>query len=885
MFDDFLADLRRPQIEPYPWMSEVDLILGTTENITQAIDECLASEVYGCDIETTGLDNRVFDGRTVDSIVGIGIAQTPNKAYYFPIGHKAGSEYNIPWSIVGKEFGRLFDPSQKARPVFHNIAFDSVFLEYNGFFPLGKDRWDDHRKWEDSLIVKYLLNPRQKGGRGLKALSDQLCDMKMIELSDLIPDTKQKDYSTLDPSWEPCVLYAAADPLCTLRVWEILFKEYTDLPQHTMSMYNLEKMCNVAVSWMHRCRVHVDREKVLASCIEGQALWWQSLLDVYEGASKILGRDVKPNYIRLMEGKLKGRNKYDPNEVGGEDGMTYKIRLDEARKEAERLYPDPKQVISKNAPIIGKDAGTEKVDFPVVYDVMSAQQLGLMFRELNVPGLIVTEKSGQVATGNDVLDKVIEDAAENYPFMKKIKSFRTLGKSLGQYLIPMLEDVGPDGTLKAKFDQFSADTGRFSCKTTKEPWVTKDGGCRVPFQGIPAYGKDKSKPKIISHMRECISVREDGWWLAAIDYAGVELRLVTNLSNEPKWIKAFFECSDCGNQFPQETAEDGIPKATPPFCSCGSDKIGDLHTVTAEAFYGKAARDTPKWKEYRGNAKGCNFALSYGGTGKAVLRTIGPDKITLSEAEDKYKTFTSTYNVLTGWWDSQHKFARKHGYVKTGFGRVQPLPEINSDDFRRRSKDERKAVNGPVQGTSADITKLSMALIYKEVKKRGWLDKLYMILTVHDEIVYEIHESIIGEAIPLLSDIMVRNKGIANQGWNVPLLVDVEIGRDWSVPYDLKDLKRGFKEVLVEDGVDDEGKKKYKEIQAPVPESLSRIFKVEQTEEKKKEKEQTPIKTEAKTYELKELTRVSAEELASWLTLNEGGMIKYQGRDITALFN
>jgi len=882
MFEDFLADLRRPQIEPYPWMKDVNLILGTTENITQAIDECLASEVYGCDIETTGLDNRVFEGRTVDSIVGIGISPNESKAYYFPIGHQAGSEYNIPWSIVGKEFGRLFDAKEKARPVFHNIGFDSVFLEYNGFYPLGVDRWDDHRKWEDSLIIKYLLNPRQKGGRGLKALSDTLCGLKMIELNDLIPDSKQKDYSTLDPSWEPCVWYASADPLCTLRVWNVLFKEYTDLPQHSMSMYNLEKMTAVSVSWMHRNRVYVDREKVLSSCVEGQKLWWDSLSTVYEGASKILGRDVTPNYIRLMRGELKGVNKFDSNEVGGEDGMTYKIRLDEARMEASRLYPDPIQKISKEVPIIGKEAGTEKVDFPMTYDVMSAQQLGLMFRELGVPGLIVTEKSGQVATGNDVLDGVIEKASVDYPFMEKVKTFRTLGKSLGQYLIPMLEDVGPDGTLKPKFDQFSADTGRFSCKTTSKPWLVKDGGCRVPFQGIPAYGKDKEKPKIITHMRECISAREEGWWLAAIDYAGVELRLVTNLSKEPLWIKAFFECSDCGNQFPQEISEDGIPKATPSFCPCGSDKIGDLHTVTAEAFYGKAARDKPDWKKNRGNAKGCNFALSYGGTGKAVQRTI---KCSAQEGEEKYKTFTQTYKTLTGWWSRQHKFARKHGYVKTGFGRVQPLPDINSDDFRKRSKDERKSVNGPVQGTSADITKLSMALIYKEAKKRGWLDRLKIILTVHDEIVYEIHESIIGEAIPTLCNIMVRNKGIANQGWAVPLLVDVEIGKDWSVPYDLKDLKRGFKEKLEKDGVDEKGEPKYKTVHIPVPDSLYAIFKEDAVEEETPKKNEEAPQIEVPQYSLEELNRESAKELATWLSQNRQGKVMYQGRDVTMLFH
>ena len=457
LFDDFLSELRKPKIDKYPWMNDVELILGTVENLPQAIEECMAVEVYGADIETTGLDNRVFDGRTVDSLVGIQLAPNESKAYYFPVGHKVGSEYNIPWSVINKEFGRLFHPDTKARPVFHNIAFDSVFLEYNGFFPLGKDRWDDHKKWEDSLIIKYLLNPRQKGGRGLKALSEELCDMKMIELKQLIPDSPIKDYSQLDPSWGPSIWYGAADPLCTLRVWNILFKEYTEKPEHTMSIYNLEKMCNVATSWMHRCRVYIDREKALSSCVEGQQLWWDSLLEVYDGASKILGRNVTPNYIRIMKGKFKGAiNVFDPQEVGTEDRMSYKVRVDEARKEAKRNHPEPLQKITKNVSIVGKSAGTENVEFPMTYDVLSAQQLGLLFRELKIPNLIASEKSGQVVTKAEVLDDVIDKAEKEFPFMSKIKNLRFLSKALGQYLIPFVEDVGHDGTLKPRFDQFAS---------------------------------------------------------------------------------------------------------------------------------------------------------------------------------------------------------------------------------------------------------------------------------------------------------------------------------------------------------------------------------------------------------------------------------------------
>ena len=884
MFSDLFDELQRADVQPKEWQESVSLILGTDDNLEQAIDECInaPSGVYGCDIETTGLDNRVFDGRTRDSIVGISIAPTPNKSYYFPIGHLNDEGMNISWRRIGEQFGRLFDKEVKARPVFHNASFDVEFLEFNGFFPLGSDRWAAASKWEDTYILAYLLNSRDKGGRGLKALSKKLLDMEMIELKELFGSgpngkTVEKDYSTLDPTWPPVVWYAAADSLCTLRIYDILCKQYTEAEEHSNFLYTLEKKCSTSVRWMHRCRVHIDAEAALKYAKMGQREWWESLLEVYQGASKILGRDIEPLYIKLMKGEYKDRH-FEPfnPDVLGKGHSTYKVSIDEAREAAHRIKKSTVNtfnddlVITKQTPSIVEVGVFEQIDFPHTYDVLSAQKLGLLFREMEVPNLEASEKSGQVVTAQDVLNKVIEDAEESFPFMRKIKRFRELAKALSVYLIPMVEDVAEDGTLKPKFDQFAADTGRFSCKTNKKPWKTKDGGCRVPFQGIPAT-YDKSKPECINSLRKCITARDPKSWIIAIDYAGVELRLITNLSREPKWIREFFRCSDCDNTFPHELDEQGLPRPTPPICpNCGSDRIGDLHSLTATAFYGEAAKETSEWKQLRQNAKGCNFALCYGGTGRAVVRTINCSD---EEGQEKYNTFTKTYRTLYGWWQSQHKYAREHGHVKTAFGRVLPMPDINHEDRRIRSKDERKSVNSPIQGTSADITKIAMSLIYSEVRKRGWFDQLKMILTVHDEIVFEIHEDIIGEAIPVICELMSRNNAIKSMGWDLPLLVDVEFGKNWKVPYDLKDLRKGYT-------VNREGEKVYDEL----PASLVEIFKQEEPEEVESTEAEESLPN---VYRLSELTEGSAISLAEWVAerKRQGGeySIMYEDRDISML--
>jgi DNA polymerase I-like protein with 3'-5' exonuclease and polymerase domains len=953
LFDDFMSSLNRPPVKKKPWMGkEAQLILGTKENITQAINEAINAPdgVYGLDTETTGLDTRVFHNKTKCSLVGICLAPTPEKAYYFPIGHSSGQEHNIPWSIIGKEFGRLLDPDVPARPVFHNASFDQEVLEYTGFYNLGvkttpegkrKSRWDDASAWDDTYTLICLMRPRDKANRGLKGLSLEYLSLEMIELNELFdPKVKNFNFGELDASWEACVWYAAADPVCTLRLYHALKTEINNamavkaLPRSFMNIYTLEKGVSQAVRWMHRNRVYIDRNKVIEFVREAQREWWNSIIEVYDGVKNELGRDVMPYYLRILRGDYPEIKhlKFDPNDVSldrnSSDG--FKI-ISTARDYAKGYSTDFNQTLKKSVAKLTqafglnsrdsnaddeddsdldpevveqlrrareKEAEEEEISFPLYYDILSAQQLGLLFRELKVPGLLTTGASGQVATDKKIMDVYVEANKETIPFMAKVSKFREYAKALTQYLIPMLEDVAEeDGTLKPRFMQLEADTGRFSCKTTAKPWEKKDGGCRVPFQGIPSTG-DTKKPRVMYRMRECIASRDKDFFLAAIDYSGVELRIVTNLSGEPKWIAEFFHCSGCDKRFPKEMGDDGIIKAPPSICECGSDKIGDLHTLTAVAFYGEEAKQRKDWKALRGNAKGVNFGLCYGGTGKAVQRSI--PGCTEQEGEEKYRTFVQTYDGLTGWWKKQKDFGKQYGYVVTAFGRFQPTPYLmenpplrgnekekwklmqKNERWRVKSKDERKSVNSPVQGTSADITKLAMLLIYKMVREKQWEDKFKLILTIHDELVFEIHHSILKEAIDETVFRMSRNEFVKKLGWKVPLTVDVEMGHDFTVPYDRKDLIAGHFDDKYHDKA--------------IFDQLHAIF--QETEEEKAKKEEAPKiiieeahvveapKVQKRIFILKSLHPDEANKLALTLKTLQSQPFEviYKGQDVTHLF-
>jgi hypothetical protein len=359
----------------------------------------------------------------------------------------------------------------------------------------------------------------------------------------------------------------------------------------------------------------------------------------------------------------------------------------------------------------------------------------------------------------------------------------------------MLQDSEPtDGTMRISFRHNKTDTARFSTPSQDSDMSAADlqkaskvqGSPEINFQGIPST-YDSKRPESMNRLRECVEAPE-GSFIVALDFSGEELRLITNLSREPKWWEEFFHCSGCDRKFPRGDG-DKTPLAPPPRCpDCGSDKIGDLHTLTGLEIFGRDAQSNPDWKKMRGMAKSTNFALSYGGGGSAVMRATGCDKTEGWRIKTK---FDGSYTGLKRWWGVQHAFARKHGFVLTAFGRVYPVPDIWHSDGFFRSKAERNATNGPIQGSGADIIKIAMALVYQGVKAKGWQDRCKLIATMHDELVFVIHGSILEEAINWLVPTMTRNEFILGMNWPVPFTSDVEIGRNWLVPWDLNAMRHG----------------------------------------------------------------------------------------------
>lgn len=772
-------EARTVKLKKFPWMDKCEFVLGTDENLKDIFDHCLKHPRVATDLETTGLDNRVFGGKTVDHIVGLCLCPDGKTGYYIPLRHKVGTEHNVSWPMFVEQFQRLVAASLAGDLVFvfHGGQFDMEFLEFNGDVPLGEECWDKAGCWDDTEIEVYMTDSRRRDKR-LKSLSQQECDIQQLELTDLWTEEEQakpdfkKDFSLLDPSWEGTLLYGGGDGIATWRLDKKFHPQVTEpdkFGHNLRNIYFIEKACVAATRWMKRCRIKIDRAKVIDLIKLGQREWFDSIMDVYAAASDILGRDVMPGYYKEL------RDHFD-----ADDMLNLKDeQIQRAKTIYQRKYPDPAQSVEK----VGPDGKAKTYKF--IYDVNAPVQLGQMFEEMGVPGLVYTEKSGQVKTSKDVLDAVVERAGSQFPFMAKIKRFREVHKALSNYLMPMLQESEPsDDTMAINFRGHKVDTGRFA--TPAKQRVKMRGWPGLNLQSLPA-GYDPNRPECMRRLRECIIGRDDKF-VVAIDFSGVELRLVTNLSREPKWLAEFFHCSSCDRKFDKGDGK-GTPEPPPPRCpNCGSDKIGDLHTLTALTVYGQDSTDKPEWKMLRQRAKGANFALCYGGGGSAVSRSTGCDK---QEGWRIKNVFDGNYKTLRSWWGAQHAFARQREYVLTALGRKYPVPDINHGDGGFRSKAERNSVNGPIQGSSADITKLAMALIYKEVKKRGWLKKVLMVITMHDELVFEVDGDILEEFIAVAQKIMCRNKFILAQKWPIPLTTDTEVGFNWSVPWDINTMRAG----------------------------------------------------------------------------------------------
>ena len=353
----------------------------------------------------------------------------------------------------------------------------------------------------------------------------------------------------------------------------------------------------------------------------------------------------------------------------------------------------------------------------VRFNLASPKQLGeVLFEKLKIDPKAKKTKTGQFATGEDVLQKL----ATNNPIVADILGFRELTKLKSTYVDALPEMINSKtGRVHTSYAQAVAVTGRLSSNHPN-------------LQNIPIRSSRGRE------IRKAFIPREEGRILISADYSQIELRIVAAISGDSNMCEAF--------------------------------KNGkDIHTATAAKVFGVA--EDAVTKEMRYKAKSVNFGIIYGQGAFGLAENLGISRTEAKEIIDNYK---KEFSGITQYMEDTIRFAQKNGYVETLMGRKRWLKDINSSNFTVRGFAERNAINSPIQGTAADMIKLAMISIHKEMKEKKMASK--MILQVHDELVFDALPEELSLLEPLILNNMKRALPLPNQ---VPLEAELGTGKNW----------------------------------------------------------------------------------------------------------
>ena len=350
----------------------------------------------------------------------------------------------------------------------------------------------------------------------------------------------------------------------------------------------------------------------------------------------------------------------------------------------------------------------------VEFNINSPKQLGdVLFNRLSLPKPVKYGKGRTISTAVDVL----EGLAIDHAVARLVLEYRQLTKLKSTYVDALPALINPStGRVHTTFGQTGTSTGRLSSTNPN-------------LQNIPI------RTELGREIRAAF-IAEPGHVLLAADYSQIELRLLAHFSGDPLLVDAY-------------------------------RRGDDIHTLTASQVFGVPPLMVTS--DHRRQAKVVNFGIVYGLSPFGLSQQLG---IEPSEAKQFIQAYFDRYSGVQRFIDRTLDEARREGRVKTLFGRVRPIPDINSKNSNQRGFAERTAVNTPLQGTAADLIKLAMIQIDKEMHERKMRSR--MTLQVHDELVFDVLESEVDAVKTLVREHMENVHKL-----DVPLLVEMGVGKNW----------------------------------------------------------------------------------------------------------
>lgn len=345
------------------------------------------------------------------------------------------------------------------------------------------------------------------------------------------------------------------------------------------------------------------------------------------------------------------------------------------------------------------------------FNINSPKQLGVvLFEHMSLPN------GKKTKTGYSTAADVLEKLAPEYPIVSKILEYRTVSKLKSTYADGLAAFIGADERIHGKFNQTITATGRIS---STEP----------NLQNIPVRME-------LGRMIRKVFIPENGYVFVDADYSQIELRVLAHCSDDENLIQAYREARDIHRMTASQVFH-------VPF-----EKVTDLQ---------------------RRNAKAVNFGIVYGISSFGLSQDLS---ITRKEAAEYIERYFETYPGIKTFLDNTVAHAKEEGYVTTLFGRRRPVPELSSSNFMQRQFGERVAMNAPIQGTAADIMKIAMIAVDKELREKHMKSRL--VLQVHDELLIEAWADEVEEVKTILKHCMEDAADM-----KVPLDVDMHTGKSW----------------------------------------------------------------------------------------------------------
>jgi DNA polymerase-1 len=360
------------------------------------------------------------------------------------------------------------------------------------------------------------------------------------------------------------------------------------------------------------------------------------------------------------------------------------IDTDSLKKYSSRLEKEIAEVDAE----IQKIAGTP-------FNISSPKQVGdILFEVLKIGDKPKKTKTGQYATGEDILQKLVK----KHPIVEKILEYREMVKLKNTYIDTLPEMVNKKtGRVHTSYNQVVAATGRLSSDNPN-------------LQNIPIRSERGKE------IRKAFIPRNDKHVLLSADYSQIELRIVASISGDKNMCEAFREGKD-------------------------------IHTATAARVYGIDEKEVTK--EMRNKAKSVNFGIIYGQGAFGLAENIG---VSRGEAKELIENYFREYSGIKKYMDDMVNFAREYGYVQTILGRRRYLRDITSVNAVVRGFAERNAVNAPIQGSAADMIKLAMIHVQEKLSTGKFETKL--LLQVHDELVFDVPKKEIEKVKPVIEEAM-----------------------------------------------------------------------------------------------------------------------------------